>query len=195
MADIAVMLINVVRGRDKYAPLTGPDPSRAPVSPTPAPPLDDRQKSIEERRLKTLEPSTKEHVLGVLAWARSQGYQALLGETHRSFEDQQTQIKEGRSAIPEGQTGWHQYGRAYHLVVVDPRTKLLDEAAYQKIGEEVRRRGGEWLGDRLLNTSKGKVRDLAHFEYHPGLRLSSYRGTALARREMARAEKMAARYG
>jgi hypothetical protein len=192
VADLAVMLINKARGRDIYAPLTGPS---APANVAPAAPLDDRQKAIEERRLKTLEPSTRSFVEGVLSWARSRGWFALLGETHRSVEEQQRQIQEGRSAIAEGQTGWHQYGRAFHLIVIDPKTKLLDENAYQKIGEEVRRRGGEWLGDKTLTTKKGKVRDLAHFEYHPGMSLSSYRGTALARREMARAEKMAARYG
>jgi hypothetical protein len=37
--------------------------------------------------------------------------------------------------------------------------------------------------------------DLAHFEYHPGLHLSSYRGSALARQELAMTEKRAARYG
>ncbi len=192
MADLAVMLINKVRGRDVYAPLTGP----ATTTPTsPAPPLDERQKAIETRRLMTLEPTTKTFVEEILGWARAHGWFTLLGETHRSTEEQQRQIQEGRSAIAEGQTGWHQYGRAFHLIVLNPKTKLLDESAYDQIGEEVRRRGGEWLGDKTLTTKKGKVRDLAHFEYHPGLALSSYRGTALARREMARAEKMAARYG
>lgn len=193
MADLAVMLINKVRGRDAYAPLLGP--AAPPAPPRPAPPLDERRAAIEARRLKTLEPSTEVFVREILAWCRQNGIPALLGETHRSMEDQQQQIREGRSAIREGQTGWHQYGRAFHLIVLDPRTKLLDETAYKKIGEEVRRRGGEWLGDRELRTNKGKVVDLAHFEYHPGLMLSSYRGTALAQREMRRAERMARRYG
>lgn len=196
MADLAVMLINKVRGRDAYAPLRGPSaPPAQPPKVAPAPPLDERRAAVEARRLKTLEPSTAEFVRGVLAWCRERGIPALLGETHRSYEDQQKQIEEGRSAIKEGQTGWHQYGRAFHLVILDPKTKLLDEPAYKKVGEEVRRRGGEWLGDRELKTNRGKVVDLAHFEYHPGLVLSRYRGTALAQREMRRAEKMAARYG
>jgi hypothetical protein len=190
MADLAIMLINTLRGRDTYAPLTGPD-----KQPQPAPPLDAREASIEERRMRTLEPSTREFVAGILAWARGQGIPARLGETHRSEADQARQAREGRTAIPEGQTGWHQYGRAFHLVIVDPGTRLLDDPAYERVGAEVRRRGGEWLGDRMLKTTRGEVRDLAHFEYHPGIKLSSFRGTARAAKELASAERRAARYG
>ena len=190
MADLAVMLVNKLRGRPTYDPLFAPAPT-----PRPAPPLDARMASIEERRSRTLEPSTRNFVAAILAWARQQGIPAILGETHRSAAEQQRQVEEGRSAIQEGQTGWHQYGRAFHLIIVDPRTKLLDEDAYRKVGSEVRRRGGEWLGDKTLVTRRGEVKDLAHFEYHPGLKLSSYRGTPMARRELAAAEKRAARYG
>jgi hypothetical protein len=193
MADLAVMIVNKLRGRDPYAPLTGPDTQRP--AQLPVPPLDARMASIEERRLRTLEPSTREFVSSVLAWARQSGIPALLGETHRTEAEQQRQIREGRSAIQEGQTGWHQYGRAFHLIIVDPRTKLLDEPAYERVGTEVRRRGGEWLGDKKLRTSRGEIKDLAHFEYHPGLKLSSWRGTAQAKRELAIAERRAARYG
>jgi hypothetical protein len=190
VADLAVMLINKLRGRDTYAPLTGPE-----ARPQPVPPLDARGASIELRRLRTLEPSTREHVEGILAWSRANGIQAILGETHRSEAEQARQAREGRTAIPEGQTGWHQYGRAYHLVILDPSTRQLDEAAYATVAAEVRRRGGEWLGDRPLKTTRGMVQDLAHFEYHPGLKLSSFRGTPQARKELALSERRAARYG
>lgn len=190
MADLAVMLVNTLRGRDPYSPLTGPA-----QKPQPAPPLDPRRAAIEERRLRTLEPSTRAFVATVIAWARSNGIPAVLGETYRSEDEQARQAREGRTAIPEGKTGWHQYGRAFHLVIVDPKTRLLDEAAYERVGAEVRKRGGEWLGDRTLKTSRGTVRDLAHFEYHPGMKLSSFRDSAQGRRELASAEKRAARYG
>jgi hypothetical protein len=196
MADIVTMAINAARGKKGeaiYDPLLKP---AAPLpSTTPIQPLDPRMASIEERRMKTLEPSTKAFVIAILAWARSNGIPAILGETHRSQAEQARAIEEGKSAIKEGQTGWHQYGRAFHLVIVNPRTRLLDEEAYKKVGAEVRRRGGEWLGDRTLTTARGQVQDLAHFEYHPGLKLSSYRGSHLAKKEMAMAEKRAARYG
>ena len=194
MADLAVMLSNKLRGRPTYAPLTGPslDPSVA----QPAPPLTDREASIEKRRMLTLLPVTQEFVKSILAWARSLGIPCILGETHRGMAEQVEASRKGRTAIPEGQTGWHQYGRAFHLVLFKPDTKQLDPEAYKIVGEEVRRRGGDWLGDKLLKTPKGDtIQDLAHFEYHPGLHLSSYRGTPLAKQELAMAEKRAARYG
>jgi hypothetical protein len=196
MADLVTMAINAAKGKRGeaiYDPLLKPAASA--TLPAPVPPLDPRMTSIEERRMKTLEPSTKTFVVAILAWARANGIPALLGETHRSQADQARAIEEGKSAIKEGQTGWHQYGRAFHLVIIDPRTRLLDEEAYKRVGAEVRRRGGEWLGDKTLTTNKGQVQDLAHFEYHPGLKLSSYRGSALAKKELAMAEKRAARYG
>ena len=198
MADIVTMAINAVRGKRGdaiYDPLL--KPAVPPPTPTqsPAPPLDARMRGIEERRMKTLEPTTKAFVISILEWSRNNGIPAILGETHRSQADQAKAIEEGKSAIKEGQTGWHQYGRAFHLVIINPRTKMLDEEAYKKVGAEVRRRCGEWLGDKTLITAKGQVQDLAHFEYHPGLKLSSYRGSHLAKKELAMAERRAARYG
>jgi hypothetical protein len=191
MADLVTMAINVARGKRGEAIY---DPLLKPA--TPAPPLDARMLSIEERRMKTLEPSTRVFVVSILAWARQNGIPAILGETHRSQADQDKAIEEGRSSITEGRAGWHQYGRAFHLVIVNPETKLLDREAYKKVAAEVRRRGGEWLGDKTIITSKGKIQDLAHFEYHPGLILSAnYRGSALAKKELAMAERRAARYG
>ena len=192
MADLVSMAINMAKGKRGDAIY---DPLLKASVPAPVSPLDPRMASIEERRMKTLEPSTKAFVIAVLAWARANGIPAILGETHRSQAEQAKAIEEGKSAIKEGQTGWHQYGRAFHLVIVNPRTKLLDEEAYKKVGTEVRRRGGEWLGDKTLITTKGQVQDLAHFEYHPGLKRSSYRGSHLAKKELAMAERRAARYG
>jgi len=185
--DLAVLLVNKLRGRPEGSPLIGPI--------APAPELDARMASIEKRRLLTLEPSTREFVLSILTWARSRGIQTVLGETHRTLEEQTKAAKEGLTKIPEGQTGWHQYGRAFHLIITDPKTKQLDRDAYRYVGEEVRRRGGVWLGYQPLRTKKGLVEDLAHFEYHPGLKLARYRDSALARKELAMAERRATRYG
>jgi hypothetical protein len=184
--DLGIMLVNKLRGRPAGAPLVGP---------IAAPPLDARMLSIMKRRSMSLEPSTREFVGSIISWARSIGIPAVLGETHRTPEDQIKKAKEGLTAIPEGLTGWHQYGRAFHLIIVDPATKQLDHDAYRQVGKEVRRRGGEWLGDKPLVTKKGEILDLAHFEFHPGLKLSSYRKTPLARKEFAMAARLAARYG
>ena len=190
------MAINAARGKKGeaiYDPLLKPAVQTLPAA-QPVPPLDARMASIEERRMRTLEPSTKQFVVAILAWARTNGIPAILGETHRSQEEQDK--KKGKTSIPEGQTGWHQYGRAFHLILTKPGTNQLDPPAYKIVGAEVRRRGGEWLGDKLLTSREGtKFQDMAHFEYHPGLKLSSYRGTHQAQKELAMADRRAARYG
>jgi hypothetical protein len=149
--------------------------------------------SIEARRLQLLEPSTRDFAQGILVWARSQGIPAILGETHRTQEEQDRHIFEGRSAIKEGSFGWHQVGRAFHLIV--RKGKGLDRDAYPILGAEVRRRGGEWLGDVPIRTKAGLVTDLAHFEFHPGITLSEYRKSPMAKKELALAEKRVARFG
>ena len=192
--DLGIMLVNRLRGRPIDAPLTRPiaDPSVIQLSPS----LTEREASIEKQRLLTLLPVTQEFVKSILEWARARGIPCILGETHRNIEEQAKRAKEGKTAIPEGKTGWHQYGRAFHLILYKSGAKQLDPKAYKIVGEEVRRRGGDWWGDVLLKAPGGKkFQDLAHFEYHPGLHLSSYRGSALAKQEMAIADKRVARYG
>ena len=71
----------------------------------------------------------------------------------------------------------------------------LDKTAYAIVGDEVRKRGGVWLGDHVIHGPGGSFVDLAHYEYHPGLVLAEYRKSPLATRELAQAEKRAARYG
>ena len=103
MADLAIMLANKLRGRPIYGPLTGPVPS-----PTlaPAPPLTEREASIEKRRMMTVLPGeTQKFVEDILTWARAQGIPCILGETHRDLGDQTEKAKEGKTAIPEGKTG------------------------------------------------------------------------------------------
>ena len=148
----------------------------------------------ERRNFLLLEPSTREFVMNIIIWARGKGIPAKLGETYRSQEDQDTAIREGRSGIrEEGRIGWHQVGRAFHLVIIGPDGKL-DREAYQRVGEEVRRLGGDWLGDRPLKTRRGIVEDLAHFEFHPGYNIASYRRSPVAANELKSAVKRAAKY-
>lgn len=187
--DLIVLAINKLRGRPSDAPLVDPDvPKVTPVlSLTPA------QKSDEARNLALLEPSTRDFARSILIWARANGIPALLGETYRSREDQAA-IPAGRTAITPGQLSWHQVGRAFHLVIKDSRGQL-DRDAYRRVGNEVEKRGGVWLGRAPIKTPRGPVLDLAHYEYHPGLVLWQYRKSPLAARELALAERRAARYG
>lgn len=187
--DLAFALINKLRGRPINTPMINPNipPLIPPVSISPY------QRSKEAKNLKLLEPSTAEFAKAIVIWARSNGIPASLGETYRSEEDQ-ANIPATRTAIAPGAISWHQVGRAFHLIIKDAKGQL-DPAAYKTVGEEVRRRGGVWLGDTPIKGPGGTFLDLAHFEYHPGLALSSYRRSPLATRELAQAEKRAAKYG
>jgi hypothetical protein len=186
--DLAVLLINRLRGKPDDAPLL--DPGVPPLTPVVS--MTKAQKTAEGRGLALLEPSTRELARSILAWSRARGLRVDLGETHRSLADQMA-LPEGRTGIERGKIGWHQVGRAFHLVIRDERGKIVREA-YKTVGDEVERRGGVWLGRQPLWTPKGPVDDYAHFEYHPGLVLSRYRNTAQAAKELASMSKRAARY-
>jgi hypothetical protein len=187
--DLGVLVVNRLRGRADDAPLL--DPGVPPL--TPAVEMTANEKATEARNLAVLEPSTRAFTRSVAVWARSNGMRAMVGETYRS-PAAQAALPEGRTGIAPGKIGWHQVGRAFHLVI---RTGggSLDRPAYPVVGKYVESRGGVWLGKTPLMTPAGPVDDFAHFEYHPGLKLSSYRGSALASRELAAAEKRAAKYG
>jgi hypothetical protein len=153
--------------------------------------------AAESRALKMLEPSTRVHVVDVIGWARSHGIPARLS-TQAVIYDPATAAKhyaEGRSGIAPGRLDWHQVGRAYHLVIVDPHTKKLDAEAYARVGRYVRGVGGEWLGDKRIMTPKGPVVDLAHYEYHPDFDIATYRKMPLAQVEYKKAQERAVRYG
>lgn len=155
----------------------------------------ERVAALEARRLRLLEPSTQEFATEILAWCRENDIPVVLGETGRSRAAQERAIKAGRSGITSGKVGWHQLGRAFHLILYKPGTKRLDPAAYTRVGAEVRRRGGVWFGDTPLRIKGKLVRDLAHFEYHPGLTLWKYRETEAAEKAVALTEQRIARYG
>jgi hypothetical protein len=144
-----------------------------------------------EQKLQTLEPSTREFARNLIAWAATQGIQAKLGETYRSWEDQK-KVDPNRTAIKPGQYSWHAVGRAFHLVITRPDGKL-DMPAYKIVGQEANRRGGKWLGGHVIISASGKpFVDTAHFEYHPEFKsLSAYRGTAIAQQELAAANQRA----
>ena len=160
-------------------------------------PLDLSFSAAERRALKLLEPSTQAHVVEVIGWARSKGIPARLSTQAVIYtpEDSAKHYAEGRSSIAPGRLSWHQVGRAYHLVIVDPRTKKLDEPAYAVVAEHVRKLGGEWLGDKVIVTPKGRVRDLAHYEFHPSWDIATYRKMPLAQVEYRKAQERAAKYG
>jgi len=136
---------------------------------SPAPSLELSFSPAEMKALKLLEPSTRTHVVEIIGWARNRGIPAKLSTQAVIYtpEVAAKHYAEGRSGIAPGRLDWHQVGRAYHLVIIDPETKKLDHAAYAVVGKYVRSQGGEWLGDKVIITPKGPIKDLAHYEYHP----------------------------
>lgn len=161
------------------------------------PPLPVEWSPAERKALLLLEPSTRAHVVDVVGWARSRGIPARLSSVAVIYtpEEAARHYREGRTSIEPGKIGWHHVGRAYHLVILDPRTRQLDRPAYTRVGRYVRSRGGEWLGDKVIVTTRGPVRDLAHFEFHPSWDIASYRRLPLAQAELRRAQSRAAKYG
>jgi len=184
--DLGVLVVNRLRGRPDDAPLLEPG----------ARPLGMEWSADERRALKLLEPSTAAHVVDVVSWARNQGIPAKLSSVSVIYtpEDSARHYAEGRSGIAPGRLDWHNVGRAYHLVILDGR-KQPDRNAYARVGRYVRQQGGEWLGDKTINTPKGPIQDLAHYEYHPGTNIASYRRSQLAVAEYKRAQARARRYG
>ena len=151
----------------------------------------------ESRALKLLEPSTRVHVIEVIGWARSHGIPAKLSTQAVIYTPAEAErhYREGRSGIAPGRLDWHQVGRAYHLVIVDPSTGKLDEPAYARVAAHVRSVGGEWLGDKTIVTPRGPIRDTAHYEYHPDFDIATYRKMPLAQVEYRKAQERAAKYG
>jgi len=179
-------LVNAVRGKPSQTPLFAPKTEPLSVEWTPA----------EIRALKQLEPSTRAHVIDVVMWARSQGIPAKLSTQSVVYSDKDVArfYDEGKSAIAPGKLSWHSVGRAYHLVIMLPGTNKYDNDAYARVGAYVRSKGGEWLGDKVINTPKGPIVDTAHFEFHPGMEIGTYRRSPVAQMEYKKAQARASRY-
>lgn len=152
--------------------------------------------AAERKALKLLEPSTATFVVGVLGWARGKGIPVKLSSYRVIYtpEDTARYYAEGKSGIAPGRLDFHNVGRAFHLVINDARGKP-DKDAYARVARYVRANGGEWLGDKTIITPKGPIQDLAHYEYHPGFDIASYRRSPLAAVEYKKAQARAKKYG
>ncbi len=135
----------------------------------------------EAQRLALLTSDVQRVAVELVRQLRVRGYDARLGETYRDEEGQRRKFEDGRSAIRD--LGWHTLGRAFHVLIVDKDGKI-DEKAYDVAGRIARGLGVIWKGDRLLKNKYGQpLRDLAHFEYHPGMTLAQAR-RAVAKQRM-----------
>ena len=184
--DLGVIAVNRLRGRPDDAPLLGPGGK----------PLGMEWSAGERKTLKLLEPSTAAHVVDVVSWARGRGIPAQLSSVSVIYTpaDSARYYAEGKSGVAPGRLDWHNVGRAYHLVL-PKKNGQPDRDTYAFIARHVRQQGGEWLGDKTIITPRGPIQDLAHYEYHPGTDIASYRKTALATTELRKAQARAKRYG
>jgi hypothetical protein len=153
--------------------------------------------AVERKTLAQLEPSTRVFVINVLTWARGKGIPARLTSTAiYTAEESAKHYEEGRSGIAPGKLSWHSVGRAFHLAIPKlPPYGKEDLESYKRIGAYVRSQGGEWLGDKPIKTTKGIIYDTAHFEYHPGFDIATYRKMPLATTEMKSALQRRRLYG
>ena len=149
----------------------------------------------ESKALRLLEPSTRAFVVDVVGWARSKGIPAKLSSQSVIYTEADSKkfYEEGKSGIAPGRLDWHNVGRAFHLVILDDHGKL-DTDAYARVGAYARSKGGEWLGDKRIKTPKGWIVDTAHYEYHPGFDIGTYRKSSLAQTEFAQAQARAKKY-
>lgn len=145
----------------------------------------------ETERKAMLLPEVLRFCNKIVDWAKARGYNVTVGETYRDMGDQLANFEAGRTQASG--LHWHQMGRAFHLIITKSVNgkRVLDMDAYPVVGAEVRRLGGQWLGDIPLKNKYGKVfYDTAHFELHPGLNITSYRNTATAMNEAKRATQL-----
>lgn len=129
----------------------------------------------ESERLELLTPDTQKVAVEMIRRLKALGLDARLGETYRDEEGQRAKFEAGKSSIRD--LGWHTMGKAFHIIIVGPDGKVL-ESAYPTAGKLATELGAIWKGDQILHNKYGQeYRDLAHFEYHPGVTL------AMARRQ------------
>jgi hypothetical protein len=152
--------------------------------------------AVERKTLAQLEPSTRVFVINVLSWARGKGIPARLTSTAiYTAEESAKHYEEGRSGIAPGKLSWHSVGRAFHIALPKLKYGADDIESYKRIGDYVRSQGGEWLGDKPIKTTKGIMYDTAHFEYHPGFDIATYRKLPIASREQKEALRRRRLYG
>ena len=151
--------------------------------------------ATERKTLKILEPKTAAFAVELVSWARGQGIPARLSHTAvYTPEESAAHYEGGRSGIKPGRIDWHNVGRAFHIIVPPYPDGPPDQDAYARLGKRARELGGEWLGDRPIKTVRGIIYDTAHFEYHPGFDIASYRQSKLAEEEFKQAQKRARRF-
>jgi len=131
--------------------------------------------------LRLLKPDAQAAFKRYRADLNAAGIEVRLTETMRSSAKQADLFREGTKTA--NKVSWHQLGRAWHEIIIDPNTGKLDIAAkcldlWRQRAKLAEKHGIRQLGFnadgtvRYIKTPKGKAFDPYHLEFrgkHPTL--------------------------
>lgn len=119
-----------------------------------------------------LHPVLRDKIKLLLQEAKKQGLNVIPFEGYRSMAKQKRLYESGRGVTraPAGYS-YHNYGLAVDLVFVNEAGKPSwdNQHDWQKLGQIGKKLGLQWGGDFK------NLKDMTHFEYHPGLKLNDVR--------------------
>lgn len=132
--------------------------------------------TTDEQRLSKLEPETQGLVRQLISNLNDRGITVVVGQTLRSTADEKAAIAAGKSSATLKHS-WHEIARAVDMYPINPDTGKPDFAGkrddlYQAMHNEASALGLRGIaynddGSRhYLTTTKGKVWDGGHLEYH-----------------------------
>lgn len=136
---------------------------------------------INSRSLDDLLPPVRQRVDRFLANAKAQGIDLLVTSTYRDNASQEALYAQGRTApgriVTNARAGqsFHNHRCAVDVVPIRNGKPVWDakDAIWQTVGRLGKEAGLEWAGDW-----KGRLREMAHFQYTGGLTLAQLQAGA-----------------
>lgn len=131
---------------------------------------------INSRDILSLHPKVSMKCIDLIANCKKIGIDVLITSTYRDIESQNALYAQGRT-LPgkkvtnaKGGQSFHNYKVAFDFVpLVNGKPNWNDKALFTKIGEIGESLGLEWAG-----RWKGKMIEMAHFQYTAGLTLADF---------------------
>lgn len=131
---------------------------------------------INSRDILSLHPKVSMKCIDLIANCKKIGIDVLITSTYRDIESQNALYAQGRT-LPgkkvtnaKGGQSFHNYKVAFDFVpLVNGKPNWNDKALFTKIGEIGESLGLEWAG-----RWKGKMIEMAHFQFTNGLTLEDF---------------------